>query len=281
MKGGAVPSGRRRFPWRIVVATALVIVLGGSGFVAVRYLSRERPGAMSLNAAVKAFKGKGSIPIRGNLTYEPSAQGIYTLNGQGAERISFPPNSQRDGEAMPASVTYIASGCWRWHVDYNVAHWEEYDFCPHAMKMLLAGDRNSQSWDFGTFRINNLARFTCASDAVVLPEDPKPGQTLEWPCAGTNTAVPGRTIAATNVRIVGIHALRIAGAVVPTVHELQRVKLSGGQRGTVREDWWFTVSSGLPVRLERHISILSSSPVGTITYDEAGSWQMVSLEPRT
>ncbi len=276
-----MPPGRRRLRWRIVATAALVMMLVGSGFVAVRYLFRERPGPMSINAAVKAFKGKGSITITRNLTYEPSAQGIYTLNGQGAERISFPPNSQRDGEIMPASVTYIARGCWRWHVDYNVAHWEEYDFCPHATKMLLAGYRNSQSWDFGTVKIKDLAQFTCVPDTVVLPEDPKPGQTLEWSCTGTNTAVPGRTIAATNVRIAGLQTLRVAGAVVPTVHELQQGRLTGGQKGTVREDWWFTVSSGLPVRLERHISILSSSPIGTITYDEAGSWQMTSLKPRT
>jgi hypothetical protein len=33
--------------------------------------------------------------------------------------------------------------------------------------------------------------------------------------------------------------------------------------------------------MERHITILSGSPLGTITYDETGSWQMTSLQPRT
>jgi hypothetical protein len=276
-----VPSARRRSPWRIVAAAAVAIVLGGTGFVAVRYVFREHPGPESLNSVVKAFKGKGTITIDRNLTYEPPAQGVYALSGQGTERIVFPPNSQRDGAVMPASVTYIANHCWRWHVDYNVAHWEEYDFCPHATKMLLATDRNSQSWDFGTLKTTNLARFTCAPDAVVLPEDPKPSQTLEWSCTGTNTSVPGRTFERITVRIAGIDNLRIGGAVVPTVHEVQQVMLTGGQKGTVREDWWFTVSSGLPVRMERHIIILSSSPIGTVTYDEAGSWQMASLQPRT
>jgi hypothetical protein len=276
-----MPPARRRSPWRIVAAAGVAIVLCAVGLVAVRYLFREQPGPKSINAAVKAFKGKGSIPTVRNLTYDPPAQGVYSLYGQGTERISFPPNSQSDGAVMPASVTYIANGCWRWHLDYNVAHWEEYDFCPHATKTLLATDRNSQSWDFGTLKTTNLARFTCAPDAVVLPQDAKPGQTLEWSCAGTNTSVPGRTIERIAVRIVGIGTLRIGGAVVPTVHELQQVRLTGGQTGTVREDWWFTVSSGLPVRIERHITILSSSPIGTVTYHEDGSWQMASLQPRT
>jgi hypothetical protein len=35
------------------------------------------------------------------------------------------------------------------------------------------------------------------------------------------------------------------------------------------------------VRMDRHITIKSSSPIGTITYREAGSWQITSLQPRT
>jgi len=276
-----VPPARRRHPWRIVFVTAAVIALGGIGFVVVRYVFREHPGPESLNAAVKAFKGRETITSDRNLRYDPPAEGVYVLHGQGTERIAFPPNSQRDGAVMPASVTYLANGCWRWHLDYNVAHWEEYDFCPHATQLLLAGNRNSQSWDFGTLKTNNLAQFRCPPASVVIPGDPRPGQTLRYSCTGTNTAVSGRSVAATTVHIVGLDILRIREMVVPTVHELQQVTLTGGQRGTVREDWWFTVDSGLPVRVERHITILSSSPIGTITYHEAGSWQMTSLKPRT
>jgi len=264
-----------------VAAAAVVVVLGAVGFVAVRYVFREHPGPKSLNAAVKAFTGKGSITTGGNVSYDPPAQGVYVLNGQGTERISFPPNSQRDGAVMPASVRYLTDGCWRWHVDYNIAHWVEYDFCPRGRQLLLVSSRNSQSWDFGTLKINNLALLTCPSTSVVLPGDPKSGQVLGWSCVGTNTATPGRTIEATNARIVGMDTLWIRGAAVPTVHELQQVTVTGGQRGTDTENWWFIATSGLPVRVERHITIMSSSPIGTVTYDETGSWQMASLQPRT
>jgi hypothetical protein len=263
------------------VATSVAVVLGGTCFVAIRYMFREHPGPKSLSVATKAFKGTASISTGGKLTYEPPAEGVYALNGQGTETISFPPSSQRDGAVMPASVTYVANGCWQWHVDYNVAHWEEYDFCPDATQLLLDANRNSQSWDFGAVTVNNLARFTCPPATVVLPEDPKPAQTLEWSCTGTNTAAPGRSSAATTALIEGVVALRIGRSVVPTVHELQRITLKGGQRGSIIEDWWFTAASGLPVRMDRHITIKSSSPIGTITYREAGSWQITSLQPRT
>jgi len=276
-----VRAGRRHHRWRIVAAVAIVVVLGGAGFVAVRYVFRSHPGPMSLGSAVKAFRGRESSTTVRNLRYDPPAQGVYALNGQGTERISFPPNSQRDGAVMPASVRYLADGCWQWHVDYNVAHWEEYDFCPRGTQILLVANCNSQSWDFGTLKINNLARIVCPPTTVVLPGDPQSGQALGWSCIGTNTATPGRTIEATHARMVGMDTMQIGGVAIPTIHELQQITVTGAQRGTDTENWWFAASSGLPVRMERHITLSSSSPLGTITYDEAGSWQMTSLQPRT
>ena len=119
----------------------------------------------------------------------------------------------------------------------------------------MVANRNSQSWDFGTLKINNLARITCPPTTVVLPGDSKSGQELGWSCIGTNTATPGRTIEAPTARIVGMDAMRIGGAVVPTIRELQQITVTGGQRGTDTENWWFVASSGLPVRMERHITL--------------------------
>ncbi len=277
---GPTPSSPRHHPVRIALFSSLVLVIGGFGFVALRYAIREHPGPKSVSSAVNGFDGQGSRPTNGALRYQPPEEGVYELKGQGKERISFPPNSQDDGTTMPASVRYINS-CWRWHIDYNVAHWEEYDFCPSGNQLLLAGNRNSQSWDFGVAKVKNLADFSCPAGTVVLPENPAPGQRISWSCSGSNSAVPGRTVAATSARFVGSEKLQIAGAAISTIHQHQDVTLSGGQRGTVSEDWWFESRSGLPVRVERHITIYSSSPVGDITYNESGSWQMTSLRPRT
>ena len=88
---------------------------------------------------------------------------------------------------MPVTITYLADGCWRWHIDYNVAHWEEYDFCPSDGRLLLAGNRDSQSWDFGDIKVSNLGRFTCRSGSVVLPKAPSPGRRR-----GTRVRAPTR-----------------------------------------------------------------------------------------
>ena len=90
---------------------AVVLVLGGTGFLVVPYVLRAHPGPMSLGSAVKAFKGNESSTTDRSIGYHPPAQGVYALNGQGAEHISFPPSSQSDGEVLPASVSYLSDAC--------------------------------------------------------------------------------------------------------------------------------------------------------------------------
>ena len=65
------------------------------------------------------------------------------------------------------------------------------------------------------------------------------------------------------------------------VHEVQQIALTGSQSGSVVEDWWLAADTGLPLRVDRRISIGTKSPVGTITYTENGSWQMSTLTAET
>jgi hypothetical protein len=271
---------RHRHRLRVALIVVLLLIVSGVGYVSVSYVFRSHPGAKSLNSALSAYRG-GKDTARSNFRYEPPAQGVYALKGQGSERISFPPNSQSDGAVMPASVTYIAHGCWRWHLDYNTAHWEEYDFCPSDNQLVQTGYRNFQSWDFGTLTIKNLASFTCPSDTVVMAENPLAGQMLRWTCSGTNTSVSGKTTETVATPVVGTVALLIGKTTVKAVHEVQKLTLNGVQKGTAVENWWFSAATGLPLRVERHITILTASPLGTITYNEDGSWQMASVTPRT
>ena len=274
-------SPRRHHRVRFVVLGVVALVLVGMGYLFLSYEFQAVPGAKSIHSAVDAFRG-GKATTNTNVHYQPPPQGVYELRGRGGETISFPPNSQSDGAVMPASVTYVANGCWRWHLDYNVAHWEEYDFCPSANQLVQAGNRNFQSWSFGTFKITNLATFTCPSNAIVLPDNPGEGKTVTWTCQGKNSAMKGKTMAQDSARVVGTTTLSIGNTqAVPAVREVQKTTLSGGQRGTVVETWWFSARSGLPLRVERQIKILTASPIGSITYNESGAWQMASLTPRT
>lgn len=268
---------RRRWPW--LVGMGLAVIVAGVLWVGASYLLRSHPGPESVSSAIREFGSPGARSTNEGLHYQPPLAGVYTLRGLGEERISFPPNSQQDGTTMPASVRYLAGGCWRWRVNYNTAHWEEYDFCPVGGELLLAGNRNSQSWDFGSVTVNNLAQFTCGPRKPVLTDTPRIGQHLRWQCVGSNTAVSGQSNASADVEVIGIESLHIGDRAVPTVRERQLTTLSGSQTGTVHEDWWFALDSGLPVRVTRDITIKSPSPIGTVTYTESGEWTMVSPSP--
>ena len=56
--------------------------------------------------------------------------------------------------------------------------------------------------------------------------------------------------------------------------------LSGSQAGFERYDMWYSVLDGLPVETVRHVDVKSSSPIGTVTYTENGSYSLTSLTPQ-
>jgi hypothetical protein len=55
--------------------------------------------------------------------------------------------------------------------------------------------------------------------------------------------------------------------------------LTGGQTGTEAGDFWFDADTGLPLRNRRVITVHSGSPIGRVTYDEKGSFLLVSMTP--
>jgi hypothetical protein len=167
-------------------------------------------------------------------------------------------------------------------LDFNVAHWEDFVFCPSAVGLVQTSNHVYQSWDFGVASVTNLSTVTCPANTVVLPRDPKEDARLTWTCLerNTNTAI-GSGVSTTRARVVGFKTLRVGDVAVPTVEERQTATVSGAQTGSVITDWWFATSTGLPVRLDRHRVVHSPSPIGTVTYTEDGSGVLTSLEPRT
>jgi len=274
------PSRGRRWQYALIgLLTMVGLVIGVMATGVVRYELRSHPGAKSVSSAVSSFRHSGSSSL--DPLHAVPAAGVYTLRGQGGERISFPPNSQKDGATMPATVTHLSNGCWRWHLDYNAAHAEEYVFCPTEAGLTQSTNVNIQHWDYGAFKVSNIAIMTCPAGSVVLPSAPSTGQKLTWSCSETSTAISGLSQSTTKAHIVGVEPLRIGSATVETAHEVQETTLSGTQTGTVTENWWFDVTNGLPVRIDREIMVHTASPLGAITYTESGSWQMASLTPHT
>ena len=273
---------RRRRRWLIVVAVIGAVLVTFAGVAIGRYAFRAHPGPKAVEAAVDRFRTLPTHAPPTDVRYPFPAAGVYELEGQGSERISFPSNSQRDGRLMPATLSYGADGCWVWHVDYNVAHAEDYQFCPRGDVLALAGSGNTQTWNFGFAKVMNVAHFTCEPPATVLSNDPQPSETYSRVCSGTNSAISGLTTTTTTTRIVGRENLLIGGVAHPAIHQQQQTAITGGQTGAETADWWLSPTNGLPLRMERHIRLDTRSPLGgTITYTEEGFWQLRNLEPQT
>lgn len=263
----------------IVVGAVMALVLGASAVGAIRYATRSHPGAKSVNSALNNYRHTDAPPS--DPYYGEPAAGVYSLHGHGTEQISFPPNSQRDSAVMPATVTHLPGGCWRLHIDYNTAHAEEFVFCPTPAGLGQPTNVNIQHWDYGAFHVSNTSTLSCPSGTVVLAATPAAGQTLTWTCPETNTSIAGESHSTTDATIVGVGRVQVGSTNVMAAHELQQTTVSGVQTGTVTENWWFDVATGLPVRVDRQILVHTASPIGAITYTESGAWELASLTPHT
>ena len=268
-----------RHPVRWVLLGLAVVVLVGVGVFGASYVFRDRPDPKSIDSAVGDFR-KGTAPsTSGGTADRLPAPGVYELSGSGGEQISFPPNSQADGSTMPASVELLGGGCFRWRIDYNEAHWHQLDFCRDGDDLLLGPQKNYQRWDFGSVKVENIGEFNCEPPQR-YPIGSRTGTVTTASCSGTNTAVAGATTTADRTEVVGREQLRIGDTKVTAVHLRQHDDLTGAQTGANDVEWWFDLRTGLPLQAIRTYRLDTASPVGTITYNEAGRWLLESMEPR-
>ncbi len=284
VEGSAPPAGRRRrihHPWRLAIGMVVALVVVASAVPTVRYLLRSHPGAKSVDSAVQRYRTSTTEGTGSATEFQGPQLGVYEAHGTGHEQISFPPNSQDDGAVMPITVSALSKGCWRWRIDYNTAHWHEYDFCPDKGALLLVAQGNFQRWDFGSLVVTNLGSYTCSPPAPIVVEGARTGQTYEHHCTGTNTAAAGISNVDGPATIAGTTTLTIGDQKVEALHQTRVEHLTGSQQGTVTEQWWFDTRTGLPLRAERHYQVTSPSPIGNVDYAESGSWQLASMHPST
>ncbi|MDH3754020.1 MAG: hypothetical protein OEU32_09130 [Acidimicrobiia bacterium] len=269
------------FRWWIPLVALLGVVIVGAAVVVVLFLARDEPAPKSVPEAVEEFEATTSEPdatVSGPESARPPA-GVYVLDGEGREEISFPPASQDDGATMPASITHQAEGCWSFKIDYNEAHWQDWSLCPRGDGLVEMGGRTWQQWDLGVSEVSNLSTFECDPPAPFAPAAAAAGDEIDRSCIGTNDQVSGTTRSAGTVTVVGFDQIDVEEELHEVVHLRFDHELTGAQTGQERTDLWLRRSDWLPLQGARDIRIDSDSPVGTITYTERGSWQLSSTTP--
>ena len=278
--GVPVPVKPRHHWLRRALLGLSLVVVAGVAVVVVAYLLRTPPAPQTVDSALDEFR-KTSTSSPGADGFIRPAEGVYEARGSGREEISAPPNAQEDGATMPVTVSSLDDGCWGWRIDYNVAHWHEFDFCPDGADLLLTAQRNFQAWNFGVSGVENFGDYTCEPPAPIVAADAEAGDVFNHHCTGTNTAVPGLGVSDGPSEIVGFETLTIGGEKVSAIRQKRRTTLSGAQRGQVDEEWWYEEKTGLPLKSIRRYRLETDSLIGAIAYSEDGSWELASVEPRT
>jgi len=249
----------------LVAVTAAVLGLTGSH-------ARE---VTLREAEARAGSGGSSASTGGR-----PAPGVYAYAGSGTERLTLPPLSQTEGPTIPGTVTLEGTDCWVLRLDYSTHHWQTWRFCQHGTDLWEAGGRTWQLWSIGPVDVANLSTFTCDAGSMALPASGSDGEVWHSRCTGTNSTVAGTTVSTGPYRLVGTTTLTIGGVPLRTVRFHRTRADSGAQTGTERADVWLDGRTGLPVRLEQHLRVTTSTRFGTSTYSQDGVLELTSTTPR-
>ena len=225
-------------------------------------------------AAAHSGAGSGGTAANGR-----PAPGVYAYAAGGTERLSLPPLSQSEGPTVPGTVSLVGADCWVLRLDYSTHHWQTWRYCQHGADLWEMGGTTWQLWSVGPFDVTNVSRFTCAPGAESLPAHGTVGSTWQSRCTGTNSSIAGTTVTAGPYRLAGTGVLVIGGTRVPAVHFHRSRTDSGGQRGTEEAEVWLDARTGLPLRLDQHLRVVTSTTFGTSTYTQDGILRLTSMTP--
>jgi len=220
--------------------------------------------------------GRGSADPAGDPRPAP---GVYRYTGSGTDRLTLPPMTQAEGPTMPGTVTLQGAHCWAFRIDYSTHHFETWDYCLHQGNLSLTGGHVWQLWSIGPVNITNLTSITCSPGTLAVPARASPGEHSTSRCRGTSTAVKGQMTSTGPYRFEGVVTVRVGGTPVRAMRFLELRTDSGAQRGTERSEFWFSQSNGLLLRAQRSIKVTTSTPFGTSTYTQVGSFTLASLTP--
>jgi hypothetical protein len=256
----------------------LVVITGGALFV---WRWHERgPGRASVEDAIDRFRTSSTVSAP---TSSHPPAGVYVYAGEGREHLSFLGTEQRQGPKEPGTVVVGADGCWTFTIEYNSYHRQSWDRCSVGDRLVERGGTTHQKFDFAAFTMSETSTVSCNPPMTLIDRKTEPGTSWPMRCQGTSDTTGTKVTHVGRNTFVGPETVRVDDRAVPALHVRQETRLAGDQSGDVVVDMWFAVADWLPLREQHDINVQSPAPppLDNVTYSEAGSWQLTSLEPRT
>src|SRR5688500_7216726 len=136
------------------------------------------------------------------------ADGVYTYATKGYEETDALGGARRDYPDKTAATIRPGSCGWTFRWQPLEQRWDESDHCQEAGGVSIRRFTNFHEF----FKRTDRGDFTCPEGSIVLPRDPKPGQTWSWGCSG-----PKGTVKVIST-FVGVETLDVGGSRVEADH---------------------------------------------------------------
>jgi len=265
--------GRPRWIALLIVAAVMV----GVAIPFAIAWSRRGAKEVSIEQAIDKFRKSHGASTSGFL--RPPG-GVYTYVGTGTEKLSLLKTTQHWGPRIPVTVTEDTNSCWSYRVDYSTHHWQSVRYCAKGRVLQETDEATFQSFDFVAFKVGDTNTVVCHPPIDRIRVDAKPGTAWRVACDGRSKSRGTKFHAQGTDTFISIETLHVGTEAVPTYHYYVDRSLSGSQSGFERYDTGYSVLDGLPVKTDRHVSVKSPSPIGTVTYTENGTYALTSLTPQ-
>lgn len=218
-----------------------------------------------------------ATPTTTATTNPPTAQpalptpGVYVYRTDGYEEVDALTGARHD-YPQQTTISYTQSECGvleKWAPLQERS--DERVICPGAN-----GDEvrwfDSKHEFFGQ---KDSRRLTCAPGAVVRPLPGSDGQTWTYECRNEQD----RSV--TNATRHAVDEIMVGDTAVPAIHIELRVHISGSGTAEMTINLWLHPDNGLVLRKTAQVEASSSTPSGTVRYEESYDLRLESLTPRT
>jgi hypothetical protein len=200
------------------------------------------------------------------------AAGVYRYRATGGEWLNMPGANRTYPEESYATVR-PRGGC-RWTFEHRVAqeHVDRREYCSNPGELLFLSGETRVTF----YGQTDGSTISCDPPAVMVREGEEPGATHTSTCTGDDgTETTERTT------YLGREAITIGGVEVAAHKITFTAQISGRATGTSESTVWLYPGTGLMLRVERQTDSTTDAFGGRVRYQEAATFQLLDLEPRT
>lgn len=254
-----------------IVVTA-VLLAGAVVLVVLQLVPEDSVSKATVDQAVLRFRAEMKKSAR--YPKRPDAElppwGVYRYRTNGSESIdttAFSTAHNYDGES---TITLTPSRCGateRWQP--LVERWTEGDLCamPHSTRVVAVRDFHQ------FFERAKEVSYECTGGVAPYAKQLRPGLRWQTKCVSEQGTVTS------NVEVVGLEKIEVAGKGIDAVHLEAKVSLDGDPDGSDTRDSWLRRSDGLLLRrVDRSMAHVDVS--GGAEFEEHYELTLLSTKPQ-